>query len=158
MRDAGAASLHELADLIFAVARQIRPPAGPAFEPCTPVEISVMRFIHRNPGTSARAAAEATLLPSSNFARVLRGLEKRDLVERATDDRNARGVRLYPTEKARRNLQYLHEAWGEALRGIIDDPTAIGIATDTLRRIEEELVARRLGTDGRGAVRPQGAG
>ena len=41
-----------------------------------------MRFIDRNPGTSASAAAEATQLISSNFSRALRSLEKKDLVRR----------------------------------------------------------------------------
>ncbi|NKI42889.1 MarR family winged helix-turn-helix transcriptional regulator [Streptomyces physcomitrii] len=150
MSDAEATGLPELADLIFAVGRQLRPPADPAFEPCTPIEISVMRFVHRNPGTSARAASEATLLPSSNFSRVLRGLEKRDLVERVVDERSARGVRLYPTEKARRNLGYLHDNWEQTLRGIVDDPAAIEIVNATLRRIEDELIARRRGEDHKG--------
>ncbi|NSL43574.1 MarR family winged helix-turn-helix transcriptional regulator [Streptomyces sp. 8P21H-1] len=140
--DVHASSLHELADLIFAVSRQLRPPTDPAFEPCTAIEISVMRFINRHPGTSARAAAEAALLPSSNFSRVLRGLEKRGLVERVTDDRNARGVRLYPTEKANQNLQYLRDNWDRTLRGIVDDPATIEIVNAALRRIEDELVAR----------------
>ncbi|MFJ2905578.1 MarR family winged helix-turn-helix transcriptional regulator [Streptomyces sp. NPDC087212] len=145
MSDAEAASLHELADLIVAVGRQLRPPSDPAFEPCTPIEISVMRFIHRNPGTSAREAATATLLPTSNFSRVLRGLEKRDLVDRVVDERSARSVRLYPTDKARQNLQYLRDNWDQTLRGIIDDPATIDIVNTTLRRIEKELAARRRG-------------
>jgi DNA-binding MarR family transcriptional regulator len=150
MSDVKAAGLHELADLIFAVGRQLRAPTDPAFEPCTPIEISVMRFINQNPGTSARAASEATLLPSSNFSRVLRGLEKRGLVDRVVDDRNARGVCLYPTEKAHQNLQYLHDHWDQTLQGIIDDPATIEIVNATLRRIEDELIARRRGTDGPG--------
>ncbi|MFE9686876.1 MarR family winged helix-turn-helix transcriptional regulator [Streptomyces sp. NPDC006285] len=147
MSDVKAASLHELADLIFAVGRQLRPPADPVFEPCTPIEISVMRFINQNPGASARAASEATLLPSSNFSRVLRGLEKRGLVDRVVDDRNARGVRLYPTEKAQQNLQYLRDNWDRTLQGIVDDPATIEIVNATLRRIEGELIARRSGRD-----------
>ncbi|AJE81497.1 MULTISPECIES: MarR family winged helix-turn-helix transcriptional regulator [Streptomyces] len=150
MSDAEASGLPELADLVFAVGRQLRPPTDPEFEPCTPIEISVMRFVHRNPGTSARAASEATLLPSSNFSRVLRGLEKRDLVDRVVDERSARGVRLYPTEKARRNLGYLHDNWEQTLRGIVDDPAAIEIVNATLRRIEDELIARRRGPDHKG--------
>ncbi|MEU1625637.1 MarR family winged helix-turn-helix transcriptional regulator [Streptomyces sp. NPDC020096] len=151
MSDVKAASLHELADLIVAVARQLRPPSDPSFEPCTPIEISVMRFINHNPGTSARAASEATLLPTSNFSRVLRGLEKRGLVDRVVDDRSARSVCLYPTEKARQNLQYLRDNWDKTLQGIVDDPATIDAVNATLRRIEEELIARRRGTDSQGS-------
>jgi MarR family transcriptional regulator, temperature-dependent positive regulator of motility len=150
MSDVKAADLHELADLIFAVGRQLRPPTDPSFEPCTPIEISVMRFIHHNPGTSARAASEATLLPSSNFSRVLRGLEQRGLVERVVDERNARGVCLYATEKAERNQQYLRDNWERTLQGIVEDPAAIEMVNATLRRIEEELIARRRGVDSAG--------
>ena len=148
MSEVEAAGLHELADLIVAVGRQLRPPTGPSFEPCTPIEISVMRFINHNPGTSARAASEATRLPTSNFSRVLRGLEKRGLVDRIVDERNARSVCLYPTEKARQNLQYLRDHWDKTLEGIIDDPAAIEVVNATLRRIEDELIARRRDTDG----------
>ncbi|MEU1784788.1 MarR family winged helix-turn-helix transcriptional regulator [Streptomyces sparsogenes] len=147
MSDVEAAGLHELADLIFAVGRQLRPPTDPSFEPCTPIEISVMRYIHHHPGTSARAAAEAALLPSSNFSRVLRGLEKRGLVDRVVDSSNARGVCLYPTEKAHQNLQYLRDNWAQTLRGIVDDPATIETVNATLRRIEHELIARRRGAD-----------
>jgi MarR family transcriptional regulator, temperature-dependent positive regulator of motility len=66
--------LFDLADLILAVGRQIRPSHDLSTDMCTPLESAVMRFIDRNPGTSARAASEATMLPSSNFSRALRGL------------------------------------------------------------------------------------
>ncbi|NEA44699.1 MarR family winged helix-turn-helix transcriptional regulator [Streptomyces sp. SID11385] len=133
--------LHEMADLIVAVGRRLPPPTDPEFEPCTPLEISVMRFVHRHPGTSAGAASEAVRLPSSNFSRVLRGLEKRDLVERVVNERNARGVLLYPTEKARRNLRLLHEHWDRTLHGIIDDPGTVQVVSEALRRIEDALTA-----------------
>jgi MarR family transcriptional regulator, temperature-dependent positive regulator of motility len=112
---------------------------------CTPLESAVMRFIDRNPGTSARAASEATLLPSSNFSRALRGLEKKGLVRRDVNERDARGVHLYPTARAQENLQHLREAWSRALEGIVDDPETIDLVSATLRRIENELIARRRG-------------
>lgn len=102
-----------------------------------------MRFIDRNPGSSARAASEATLLPSSNFGRALRGLEEKGLVRREVDARDARCARLYPTERARENLGHLRDAWSRALEGTVDDPDTIDLLNTTLRRIENELVARR---------------
>lgn len=135
--------LHELADLIVGVGRQLRPPTDPAFEACSPVEISVMRYINTNPGTSARSASDATLLPSSNFSRVLRGLEQRGLVRRAVDERDARVVRLYPTEEAEKSLQALRDNWRQTLGGIIEDPAELDLVNATLRRIENELIARR---------------
>jgi MarR family transcriptional regulator, temperature-dependent positive regulator of motility len=138
--------LFDLADLILAVGRQIR--ASPGYSPdwCTPVESAVMRFIDRNPGTSARAASEATLLPSSNFSRALRGLEEKGLVRRDVDTRDARGVQLYPTGRAQENLQNLRETWSRTLEGTVDDPETIDVVNAALRRIENELIARRQRT------------
>ena len=135
--------LVELADLIHGIGRQLRPPSD--LEPglCTPVEITVMRFINLNPGTSARAASTATLLPSSNFSRVVRGLEAKGLVRRESDARDARSVRLYPTSLAEKNLKRLRDAWSHSLEGIIEDPKTIKAINKTLRRIEAELIARR---------------
>jgi MarR family transcriptional regulator, temperature-dependent positive regulator of motility len=143
VNDDEASRLFDLADLILAVGRQIRSSPGYSPEWCTPLESAVMRFIDRNPGTSARAASEATLLPSSNFARALRGLEDKGLVRRDVDARDARGVHLYPTTRARENLQHLRDTWSQALEGIVDDPETIDSVNATLRRIENELTARR---------------
>lgn len=108
-----------------------------------------MRFIDRNPGASARAASEATLLPSSNFSRVLRGLEQKGLVHREVEAGDARYVRLYPTAKARENLQHLRDEWNRMLKGVVDDPQTIDFVNTTLRRIENELIARRSVEDQR---------
>ena len=102
-----------------------------------------MRFINRNPGASARAAAEATLLASSNFARVLRGLEERGLVRREVDANDARRVSLYPTALASETRRRLGKDWYQLLRGIEDDPAKIDRLIATLQRIEIELVSRR---------------
>ena len=143
MNDDEVSRLFDLADLILAVGRQISSAPGYSPEWCTPLESAVMRFIDRNPGTSARAAAEATLLPSSNFSRALRGLEEKGLVRRDVDARDARSVHLYPTARAHENLQHLREAWGRTLEGTVDDPGTIDLVNATLRRIENELIARR---------------
>ena len=137
--------LFELADLILAVGRQIHASkefaAGLAADSWTPMESAVMRFIDRNPGTSASAAAEATQLISSNFSRALRSLEKKDLVRRETDLDDARRVRLYPTERAHDNLRQLRDLWSRLLDGIAG-PDEIDAVNSTLRRIEAQLLAR----------------
>ena len=151
MNDDEVSRLFDLADLILAVGRQIRPSHDRSTEMCTPLESAVMRFIDRNPGTSARAASEATLLPSSNFSRALRGLEKKGLVRRDVDAHDARGVHLYPTARAHENLQHLREAWSRTLEGIVDDAETIDLVSATLRRIENELIARRRRVGGQRA-------
>lgn len=136
----------ELADLIYGVGRHIRPPTDLEPGPCTPVEITVMRFINRNPGTSARTAAEATLLASSNFSRVVSGLAAKGLVRREVDTRDARSVRLYPTAVAEENRKRLRDAWSRSLEGIVDDPATIDFINATLKHIETQLIARRRGS------------
>ena len=95
------------------------------------------------PGTSARTASEATLLPSSNFSRVLRGLEKKGHVRREVDARDARTAHLYPTTRAHENFQHLRASWSRTLEGTMEDSETIDFINATLQRIENELVKRR---------------
>ena len=143
MNDAEISRLFDLADLVLAVGRQIRASQDRAIDMCTPVESAVIRFIQRNPGTSARAASEATLLPSSNFSRVLRTLEEKGLVRRDVAPHDARSVHLYPTARAHEDLRHLRDSWSRTLAGIVDDSETLDLVNATLRRIEDELVARR---------------
>ena len=145
-----AARRFELADLILAISRHVHASKAFAFDSWSPLESAVMRFIDRNPGTSASAAAEATQLISSNFSRALRSLEKKGLVRRDVDQNDARRVHLYPTELAHENLRLLRDVWGRLLDGIIDDPADIDRVNITLRRIEAELLARDRHTTRRG--------
>jgi MarR family transcriptional regulator, temperature-dependent positive regulator of motility len=138
-------SLFELADLILAISRYVQASKGFASQGWTPIESAVMRYVDRNPGTTASAAAEATQLISSNFSRALRALEKKGLVRHDVDQEDARRVRLYPTDLAHENLQLLHELWTGLLGGIIDDPDDIDRVNAVLRRIESGLVARTRG-------------
>jgi MarR family transcriptional regulator, temperature-dependent positive regulator of motility len=135
--------LADLADAVVGVMRQLRLPSDPMFVECTPVEISVMRVINRHPGASAREVSEATLLASSNFSRVLRGLECKGLISRDVDRRDARVVRLFPTERARESTEALRETWSETLGDIVDDPAEVDLVVTTLRHIEDELISRR---------------
>jgi DNA-binding MarR family transcriptional regulator len=138
-----AARLSDLAELILAVGRLIQLVGDQSIGTGTPIEISVLRFINRNPGTSARAASEATLLPPSNFSRVLHSLEDRGLVSRKADVNDARRVSLYPTAFARETRRRVREDWYQLLRGIEGDPAKIDHLIATLQRIESELVSRR---------------
>jgi DNA-binding MarR family transcriptional regulator len=149
--EAQSSRLFELADLILAVGRLIHASKEVPAEAWTPLESAVMRFIDRNPGTSAGAAAEATQLISSNFSRAVRGLESKGMVRRDVDRHDARRVRLYPTAQARDNLQRLHDVWSGLLDGIVTDPDEIEAVSSTLRRIETELLARARHSAGQAA-------
>lgn len=131
--------LYELADLVHAVARRLPAPSNLEPGPCTPIEISVMRHVGRNPGVSARAAANACGLPSSNFARVLKGLVAKGLLERRTDPQDARKVHLHSTDLAMKNCVRMRDAWSSALNGVGLDGEAIATVVNALHCIETHL-------------------
>ncbi|MFJ6694901.1 MarR family winged helix-turn-helix transcriptional regulator [Streptomyces sp. NPDC091272] len=151
MEENETSQLFELADLILAVGRHIEASKEVAAESGTPLEGAVMRFIDRHPGTTAGEAAEATRLISSNFSRAVRGLEKKGLVRRDVDPRDARRVRLYPTEQAQENLRRLRAVWSRLLDGTVTDPHQIAAVISTLQHIESRLVAQSL-SGARGAA------
>lgn len=142
MDEAEAQRLFELADLVHGISRQL--PAPRSLEPgvCTPIEIHVMRCISQMPGSAASIVSRASRLPSSNFARVLRGLETKGLVKRKTNDQDGRVVNLYLTDLATHNFITMRDAWSKALGGIIDDPSEIEAVNKTLHLIEQALLSR----------------
>ncbi|OOY05537.1 MarR family winged helix-turn-helix transcriptional regulator [Thioclava sp. F28-4] len=130
-----------MVDLVHALARRLPAPLDLEPGPCTPIEISVMRFVGRNPGVSARAAADACRLPTSNFARVLKGLVAKGLLERRSDPQDARIAHLHPTELAEKNSLRMREHWAAALSGVGLERDKIAATTQALRRIEAHLSA-----------------
>lgn len=159
MKKADASRLFELADSILAVGRLISATKGHsdmyrsadgAPADWTPLETAVMRFIDRNPGSTAGDAANATRLVSSNFSRALRGLEEKGFVRREVDEHDARRTHLYPTERAHINLQRLRDLWSRTLDGIFDDPDEVDALNAALRRIEEALATPNHATRGPG--------
>ncbi len=137
-------ALFELADLVHGISRQL--PAPRSLEPgvCTPIEIHVMRCISQNPGSAAHVVSRASRLPSSNFARVLRGLEGKGLVQREADDHDGRVINLFLTDLAAKNFVRMRDAWSAALDGIIEDQSEIDRVVRILRRIEKELLDRQV--------------
>ncbi|MGV9367178.1 MarR family winged helix-turn-helix transcriptional regulator [Amycolatopsis sp. NPDC003731] len=142
MDEGRSAKLFELADLILAVGRHIEAAKEAEAEGGTPLEGAVMRFVDRHPGTTARAAAEATQLISSNFSRAVRGLESKGLLRREVDPHDARRVRLYSTDKAHRNLQQLRHIWSRLLDDAVTEIDEVDPVIATLRHIETRLVTR----------------
>ncbi len=134
--------LFSLADLILAVSRQLSLYDEGATGGPTPLETTVRRYVARNPGTTAGAAAAATLLQPSNFSRALRSLEAKGFIRREHDEHDARSVRLHPTERAAANLDRLDAMWSAMLDGILDDGTRDTLIA-ALERIEHELAERR---------------
>lgn len=137
-----ASQLYEVADRILAIGRHLRAPANLEPGPCSPVEITVMRHVNQHPGATARAAADATLLPSSNLSRTLRSLEEKGLIRRETDERDTRSVRLYPTSIADQNIERLRKAWSEAIAGAFEDTETVKVVSAALQRIEAQLISQ----------------
>ncbi len=140
--EANAQRLFQLADLIHGISRQL--PAPRSLEPgvCTPIEIHVMRRISQSPGSAAHAISRASRLPSSNFSRVLRGLETKGLIQRKADNQDGRVINLYLTDLAVQNFARMRDEWSSALDGIIEDPSELDAVNELLHRIEEGLLSR----------------
>jgi DNA-binding MarR family transcriptional regulator len=138
--------LAELAQLILSVAREIRFRGydDPEAVSLNASEANVMRYIDTHPGTTPSAVADATGLRRSNLSAALRDLESRGFVERRVDPNDGRGVNLFPTPRAARNLQLVRREWAQALAaGLGDDDRDLPAAKRLLARLESELVAAR---------------
>ena len=138
--------LADLAQLILSVAREIRFRGydDPEAVSLNPSEAKVMLFIDTHPGATPSAVAEATGLQRSNLSTALRELEARGFVERRIDPHDRRGVNLFPTPRALRNLELVQREWTQTLTaGLGDDHRDVDAATRLLTRLEAGLVATR---------------
>lgn len=133
------ARLADLADVLLSVARSIHAPLVGDIVPLTATETTVMRYIDRNPGTTASAAAAATRLQRSNLSTAVRGLEQKGLVERSHDERDARSVHLHPTALAAANLRRLRAAWAGIIGGALGEGADVEAAIAVLERLESGL-------------------
>jgi DNA-binding MarR family transcriptional regulator len=145
--DRGRAQVYvELADRVLAVARAVkaRDYGDPQVVQLNATEINVMRFIDQHPGCGPSAVATAVGLQRSNLSKALRGLEAKDMVERAVDARDHRHAALRPTPRAAGNLARLHRSWiallGEAGPAVSD--VDLDTAVRVLRTLDHELAAR----------------
>ncbi|WP_431231306.1 MarR family winged helix-turn-helix transcriptional regulator [Mycolicibacterium psychrotolerans] len=146
--------LADLAEAIIGVARELRlrPDAAAATDAdiieLTPSEAHVMRHIDHHPGVTPSDLARATGLQRSNMSTALRSLENRGFVERRADPHDARGVNLYPTDRAADNLKRLRRQWAQLMgNGLRGDRQGAAAAKALLERVESALMADRLGAD-----------
>lgn len=138
--------LAELAQLILSSAREIRFRGyeDPEAVSLNPSEGNVMRYIDGHPGATPSAVAEATGLRRSNLSAALRELEAQGLVERRLDPNDGRGVNLFPTPRAARNLALVQSEWARALAaGLGADRRDVPAAKRLLTRLEAGLIAAR---------------
>ena len=137
--------LADLAEAILGVGRELRLRIDGDVVQLTASEAHVMRHIDHHPGVTPSDVARATGLQRSNLSTALRALEGRGFVERRTDPHDARGVNLFPTDRAGENLTRLRRQWAEKVAAALgDDQTDVVAAKALLERLEVGLIAARL--------------
>lgn len=100
----------------------------------TPMEIEVMRRVEAAPGCTPTEIARATGILRSNLSPRLRSLEARGFIESRSVESDRRGVQLYPTPAATRNIAQLRENWASLLRDL-------RWSEDSVLRLEDQLTA-----------------
>ena len=141
----------DLAEAIIGVARELRLRLDTAaasdaeIVELTASEAHVMRHIDHHPGVAPSDLARATGLQRSNMSTALRSLENRGFVERRADPHDARGVNLYPTDRAGDNLERLRRQWAQLLNNCLrGDRQGVTAAKELLERVEAALMDDRL--------------
>jgi DNA-binding MarR family transcriptional regulator len=111
----------------------------------TPSEGTVMRYLFAHPGALPSQVASATGLQRSNLSVVLRGLEEKELIERAADPEDGRWVRIHPTDKAIRNYALVRREWASAVATAAEGDPAVETALPLLAKVRDGLVRLRKG-------------
>ncbi|BBX08749.1 MarR family winged helix-turn-helix transcriptional regulator [Mycolicibacterium aichiense] len=138
--------LADLAEAIIGVARELKLGDYADVVELTASEAHVMRHIDHHPGVTPSDLARATGLQRSNMSTALRSLENRGFVERRADPHDARGVNLYPTDRAADNLKRLRRQWAQLMEsGLRGDRQGAMAAKALLERVEAALMDDRLG-------------
>ena len=145
----------DLADLILVIAREIqyRGYQDPEAVPLTQSEGMVMRYLQDHPGAAPSQIAAATGLQRTNLSAVLRGLERKDLVQRRTSADDLRGATIHPTERGRRNYALVRHEWASDVSGAAGhDTSGLDAALTLLRDIQAGLTGTRPPAPGRPAT------
>ena len=138
----------DLADVILMIAREIQ------FRGCTsegalsltPSEGIVMRHMQSEPDTTFPRLIEATGLLRTNLSTVLRGLERKGLVERRLVPEDRRATTVHRTDRGRQNYQTVRAEWGAELAAAVADeahPEQLRTAIELLRAIRDGMVSSR---------------
>ena len=132
----------DLADLVLTIARVVNIDShqDPDVVDLTAIEINVMRYVDRHPGTSPSAVAVATGLQRSNLSRVLRDLEAKGMVVRTADESDGRQARLNPTPRSAANLRRLRAIWSRLLNSLDVDLHNLDATLAMLTEIEGALL------------------
>lgn len=135
----------EFADLVLIVSReiQLRGYVTPDALSLSPSEGAVMRHLLRNPDSLPSQVAWATGLQRTNLSTVLRGLEKKGLVERTPHPDDRRAVHLNPTARAVHNYDVVRHEWAAEVAEAAGEDTRVEDALPLLKEIADGLVRLR---------------
>ena len=150
----------DLADLVLIIAREIqfRGYTDERAVPLTQSEGMVMRFLLASPDTIPSRIAAATGLQRTNLSTVLRGLERKGLIQRRNSPDDAREVTVRPTARGKGNYALVRQEWAAAVSAAAgNDTSGLDTALGLLRVLESGLVSTRPATAGRPAAWPAAA-
>jgi DNA-binding MarR family transcriptional regulator len=142
----------DVADLILIISREIqyRGYGDEQALSLTQSEGMVMRYLLQgDPAAPSRIAAE-TGLQRTNISTVLRGMERKGLVQRQANPSDGRGVTVSPTERGRRNYDLVRHEWATAVAAAAGHDTAhLDAALALLVAVKDGLVEGRPRTPSR---------
>jgi DNA-binding MarR family transcriptional regulator len=144
-----------LADLVLVIAREIqfRGYADARAIPLSQSEGVVMRYLQQDPAAPPSRIAAATGLQRTNLSTILRGLERKGLIERQASPDDARGVTVRPTERGESNYALVRQEWASAVAVAAGhDAGHLDAALALLGAVEAGLTSTRPGTPGRPAA------
>jgi DNA-binding MarR family transcriptional regulator len=150
----------DLADLVLIIAREIqfRGYTDPRAVPLAQSEGMVMRYLLRDPDAPPSRIAAATGLQRTNLSTVLRGLERKGLIERRASPGDARGVTVHPTERGKDNYALVRQEWATAAATAAAAAGAAGAAGQDTSNLDAALGLLRAVESGLTAARPAAPG
>ena len=134
------------ADLVLIIAREIafRGYTDARATPLTPSEGMVMRYLQSNDAAGPTQIAAATGLQRTNLSTVLRGLERKGLVEKRASSDDARAIAVHLTKRGTINYVAARREWGTAVSAAAGyDAGDLEAALRVLSRVESGLVRNR---------------
>lgn len=145
----------DLADLVLIIAREIqfRGYTDARAIPLSQSEGMVMRYLQAEPAAPPSRIAAGAGLQRTNLSAVLRGLERKGLIERHASPGDGRGVTVRPTERGKSNYTLVRHEWASAVSAAAGSDTSnLDAALGLLRAVEAGLVAARPPAPGRPAT------
>ena len=138
----------ELGDLALVVARelQIRPYLDERVLHLSPSEGMVMRFLQGGDSATPTSIAVAVGLQRTNVSTVLRGLERKGLIERSTNIEDRRVVTVQLSERGRGHYDMARQEWAAAIASAAGNDTRhLDAAIHLLARVRDGMTADRRG-------------